>query len=65
MHQLYHPSWKAEIPYTLAVVQLDEGPRMHTNLVNVDVEQIYVGLRVQVVFDDVTDEFTLPKFEPE
>ena len=64
MHQLYHPSWKAEIPYTLAVVQLDEGPRMHTNLVNVPVDDVHVGMRVKVHFDDVTDEFTLPKFEP-
>ena len=64
MHQLYHPSWKAEIPYTLAVVQLDEGPRMHTNLVNVPVEDVHVGMRVKGHFDDVTDEVTLPKFEP-
>ncbi len=64
MHQLYHPSWKAEIPYTLAVVQLDEGPRMNTNLVNVPVEDIHVGMRVKIHFEDVTGEFTLPKFEP-
>ncbi len=64
MHQLYHPSWKAEIPYTLAVVQLDEGPRMHTNLVNVDGDDVCVGMRVKIVFDDVTGEITLPKFEP-
>ena len=37
---------------------------MNTNLVNVETEDIKVGMRVQVVFDDVTDEFTLPKFEP-
>lgn len=64
MHQLYHPSWKEEIPYTLAVVQLDEGPRMNTNLVHAAAEEVRVGMRVKVFFDDVTDEFTLPKFEP-
>ncbi len=64
MHQKYHPGWAVEVPYTLAVVELDEGPRMQTTLVNVDPEQIRVGMRVKVRFDDVTDEFTLPKFEP-
>ena len=62
MHQLYHPSWKEEIPYILAVVELDEGPRMQTTIVNAD--DIHVGMRVQVYFDDVTDEVTLPKFAP-
>ena len=64
MHQLYHPSWQEEIPYVLAVVELDEGPRMQTTLVNVEEDGIRVGMRVRVYFDDVTDEHTLPKFEP-
>ena len=64
MHQLYHPSWKEDIPYILAVVELDEGPRMQTTLVNVDPDAIHAGMRVQVYFDDITEEFTLPKFAP-
>lgn len=64
MHQLYHPSWKESLPYNLAVVQLDEGPRMQTTLINVDPDDIHVGMRVKVFFDDVTDDITLPKFEP-
>ena len=64
MHQVYHPSWGEEIPYVLAVVELDEGPRMNTTLINIEQDQIQCGMRVKVTFDDVTDEITLPKFEP-
>ena len=64
MHQVYHPSWREEAPYIVAVVELDEGPRMNTTLINVDHTAISCGMRVKVAFDDVTDEFTLPKFEP-
>lgn len=64
MHQVYHPSWGEEVPYVLAVVELDEGPRMNTTLINVEHDQIQCGMRVKVAFDDVTDEITLPKFEP-
>ena len=50
------------VPYTVVVVQLDEGSRLTSNLVNSEPEAIRVGLPVEVVFDDVTPEITLPKF---
>ncbi len=53
-----------EPPYSIAVVELDEGPRMNTTLINVEHDQIQCGMRVKVAFDDITDEITLPKFEP-
>src|SRR6266568_1478261 len=54
--------WQDAVPYTVVVVQLDEGPRMTSNLVDAAPEAIKVGLPVEVVWDDVTDEVTLPKF---
>ena len=55
-----------EAPYVIAVVTLDEGPRLMTNLVNVaaEPEQLPVDMAVEIVYDDVTDEITLPKFQP-
>lgn len=55
-----------EPPYVTAVVELEEGPRLMTNLVDIepDPEQIRVGMPVEVVFEDVTDEITMPKFRP-
>ena len=57
------PAFKADAPYVVAVVELDEGARMMTNIVTDDVESIRIGQRVAVTFDAVTDEITLPKFK--
>lgn len=53
----------ADGPYVLAIVELDEGPRMTTNLI-APPEQIKIGMPVTVAFDDVTPEHTLVKFKP-
>jgi uncharacterized protein len=57
------PPYVDDVPYVIAMVALDEGPRMMTNIVTSDVETVGIGDRVVVKFDDVTDEVTLPKFE--
>jgi uncharacterized OB-fold protein len=64
MHQLYQPGWQDEIPYNISWVKLDEGPIFMSNVVGCPNEDIKIGMRVEVVFDDVTDEVTLPKFRP-
>ena len=63
-HQAYHPAYKDDVPYAVVAVELEEGPRMITNLVNCRIEDIQIGMPVEVVFDDVTEEVTLPKFRP-
>jgi uncharacterized OB-fold protein len=63
-HQAYFSSVKDEIPYNVAEVELDEGPRLLTNLVGIDNADIQIGLPVEIVFDDVTEEVTLAKFRP-
>ncbi len=64
MHQLYHPGFKDQIPYNVAVVELEEGPRMATNIVGVPNDQIRVGMAVEVTFEDISAEISLPKFRP-
>jgi len=62
-----HPVSKAyapEIPYVIALVQLDEGPTMMSALCNCDPGDIKSGLAVEVVFERWTDEITIPKFQP-
>lgn len=53
-------------PYIIAVVELDEGPRMMSNLVDVepDPEMVRCEMPVEIVFDDVAGDFTLPRFRP-
>ena len=53
----------ADQPYVLAIVELDEGPRMTTNIV-AEPHNVKVGMPVVVHFDDVTPEHTLVKFKP-
>lgn len=56
------PVYADDVPYVIAMIVLDEGPRMLTNIITDDVDSIAIGDRVTVHFDDVTDEVTLPKF---
>ena len=60
----YLESYKDDIPYTVAIIQLEEGPRMESNLIVPDGEDIRIDMPVKVFFDDVTDEVSLPKFKP-
>ena len=62
MHQVYHPGFAAEVPYTVVIVKLAEGPKMTTNLVDCPPDQVRVGMPVEVVFEEVSPEVTLAKF---
>ena len=58
------PEWKSDVPYVLAAIRLDEGVRMVSDIIDCAVDDVKIGMRVQVAFDDVTGQFTLPKFKP-
>ena len=53
-------------PYVLAMIELEEGPRMMSNLVGIepDPKRIACDMPVEVVFEKLTDEITLPLFKP-
>ncbi len=63
-HQPYFKGFESEIPYNVAEVELDEGPRLMTNLVGIANHDIRAGMRVEVVYDDVTADLTLARFKP-
>lgn len=59
------PPWADSLPQVLAVVELNEGPRISTELVNVDPASVFVGMRVRPVFCPTTDtQIVLLRFEP-
>jgi uncharacterized OB-fold protein len=64
MHQVYHPGFAAEVPYAVVVIELAEGARLVSNLVDCAPADIRAGMPVEVVFDDVAPDVTLPKFRP-
>ena len=53
-----------ELPYVVALVDTVEGPRMISNIVNCDHDQLKNGMELEVVFEDVTEDITLPKWRP-
>ena len=57
------PTFKEDLPYVVALIDLKEGPRMMSNIVTDDVDSVKIGQSVKVTFDDVTGEVTLPKFQ--
>jgi hypothetical protein len=59
-----HPGFTEEVPYAAVIVELDEGVRMVTQVVGIEPAKLYLDMPVEVVFDDVTPEVTLPKFRP-
>ncbi len=65
-YRAFHPGWSDETPYVTALVELEEGPRLYTNLVDVepDPKVIHCDMPVEVVFEEISEEITLPKFRP-
>ncbi len=63
-HTRQNPSFQGDVPYNIAIIELDEGPYMYSNVVGCSLEQLKIGMRVRVVFDEITEEITLPKFRP-
>ena len=62
LHRPGHPAFADEVPYTIVLVDLDEGVRVIADLVDSDPEDIEVGAPVEVLFDAVTEDFTVPRF---
>ena len=60
-HRVYHPSFEGEVPYVVAIVELDEGPRLLTNIVGTPPEDVRCDARVRVAFEE-RDGMTLPMF---
>ena len=62
-HSAFYPAW--DLPYNVAIVELEEGPRMHTNIVGCKNEDIHFDMPVELVFEKLEDQdWYLPKFKP-
>lgn len=62
MHQRYFAGFADDLPYNIVLVELEEGPFLISNMQDLKDRDITVGMPVKVVFDDVTNEISLPKF---
>ena len=59
----YHPAWEQRLPYTVAAVQLDEGPRLISNIVGADAAQLRIDQRLRLVIEHEGG-IAVPRFTP-
>jgi uncharacterized OB-fold protein len=66
LYRSFNPAVKTPLPYVLAMIELEEGPRMLSNLINVkpDPNVIRCDMPVEVVFTKLNDDFTIAFFQP-
>ena len=64
VHHIGHPGFRDEVPYVIAVVELEEGPRLNTNILRGDDTELKVGIPMEVVFEALSEEISIPKFRP-
>lgn len=58
------PPFGDQVPYVAAVVDLEEGPRVMTQIVDAEPAELHLGMPLEVVFRPLTDEITAPYFRP-
>ena len=61
-HQAFHPAFADRVPYVVATIELEEGVRMVSDLPDDDVDNVAIGKEVEVFYEEVDDEITLPRF---
>ena len=64
VHRPQHPAFFEDVPYNVAIIELDEGIRLHSTIRDCPNDELSIGMPVEVVFDRVNDEVTLPRFRP-
>lgn len=65
VYRALQPAFADDVPYANVIVELDEGPLVSSTIVQADPEQTFIGMPVEVIFEDHPNEaFTLPRFRP-
>jgi uncharacterized OB-fold protein len=64
VHENDLPPWPERVPYVAAVVDLEEGPRVMTNVEGVAFDELEIGMRLAVDFKALDDDVTIPIFRP-
>ena len=57
-------SFMDDIPFVIAIVELNERVRMLSHIVGYDDMEIKCDMEVEVIFEELNDQFTIPKFRP-
>jgi uncharacterized OB-fold protein len=57
-------AYAADTPYVIALIELDEGPTLMSNVVDGDPARVSIGMPVEVLFEAWSDDITMPLFRP-
>jgi uncharacterized OB-fold protein len=58
------PGFRERLPYVVALIELPQGIKVLSNVINCDVDEVEIGMPVKLTFEDATDDFKIPMFEP-
>lgn len=57
-------AFASDVPFVLAIIQLAEGPKMVSNIIDVDFEKIQCDMDVEITFERLNEDINLPKWKP-
>ncbi|MBI4329909.1 MAG: Zn-ribbon domain-containing OB-fold protein [Chloroflexi bacterium] len=64
-YRAFNPAFAGDLPYVYALIELEEGPLISSNVTGCPVETVKVGMPVELVWEDNPDGYPLPKFRPD
>ncbi len=66
VHQPPHPGFRDDLPYITAIVELEEGVRIPSQVIGIepDPDLLHIGMQLEVAFEEIDESITLPKFRP-
>jgi uncharacterized OB-fold protein len=64
IHSTAYPEFRDDLPIMLGLIKLEENVNMIANIVECQPKNLRVDMEVEIVFDDITAEYTLPRFRP-
>ena len=64
IRQMGTAGFRDELPYVVAMIELDEGPRLRGNVIDVAVTDVHIGLEVEAVFVPAADDIGVPQWRP-
>jgi uncharacterized OB-fold protein len=63
-HRAYHPAFKEDLPYAVACIELEEGPRLLANVVGIPPDQVRCEMAVEMFLQDAAEGMRIPQFRP-
>lgn len=64
VHRPAHPGMAAAVPYVVALVELEEGPRLMSNVIHCEPDEVSIGMEVEVCFERLSEQISIPLFRP-